>query len=77
MEANVGWDGVPGDLQRGANRVSLVYGVSDIGLCWLCGPVHLSVWEKALMPDTSVPPCSTGAFQAATLVLDLRRSESE
>ena len=61
--------------------------------CQLCGSVkggfrkgtmfsaHLSVLEKgvplalALMPDTSVPPSS--AFQAATLVLELRGNESE
>ena len=77
----VGWGGVSGDLQSGSNSVSLVDGVSDMV------PAALSVGEgfrKRTMASTHLDArnftlflYTTGAFQAATSVLEFRGSESE
>ena len=63
MEKQLGWGGVSGDLQGGANSVSQFDGVSYMAPA--AGSVALwgegsekGQWPLlALMPDTSVPPC--------------------
>ena len=81
MGPQVGWDGVSGDLQGGANSVSQVDGVSDMApACQFCG----GGFRKGTMASAhlgvryfSFSLYTTGAFQAATPVLELRGSESE
>ena len=78
----VGW--ILRDLHGQTHSVSPIDGVSDVApACRLCGSARLSVWERAvpqLLPwcQTLSPSLyATGAFQAATRVLELRGSESE
>ena len=83
MGPQVGWDGVSGDLQGGANSVSQVDGVSDMApACQFCG----GGFRKGTMASTcldvkhfSFSLCATqlDAFQAATPVLELRGSAPE
>ena len=86
----VGWNKVSGDLQGRANSVSQGDGVSDMTpTCWLwvgrvqkrdsglCLPFCLGEScppALALLLDTKVPPRMP---LIATLVLELRRSDSE
>ena len=72
------------DLHGKAHSVSQVNGVSDMApACQLCGSAHLSVWEN-LSPSSCLDAShlsfslyATGAFQAATSLLELRGNESE
>ena len=73
-------DGVSGMAHQPAGSVALQGEGSEKGQ-WP-PPAFLSGRKiyppvPTLMPDTSVPPCTyaTGAFQAATPVLELRGSE--
>ena len=74
------WEGVSGDFQHRANSVSKVDGVSDmVPACWLRGSVggrfrqrtvtfvHLEVRQFSFFLYVS------GAFQAATMVLEAQR----
>ena len=73
--------GASQDLQGGANSVSQVDGVSDMApACQFCG----GGFRKGTMASAhldarhfSVCLCTTGAFQAATPVLELRGSAPE
>ena len=75
------WHGVSGALQNVANSVSRVDGVSDMApACQFCG----GGFRKGTMASAHLDAkhfssyqCATGTFQAATLVLELRGSESE
>ena len=81
----VAWGRVSGDLQGRSNSVSQVDGVSDMALP--ASSVILSAFlsGRKLSPSCGLDATShfssslyaTGAFQAATLVLELRGSESE
>ena len=81
MGPKVGWDRVSGDLQGRSNCVSQVNGVSDMArACQLCG----GEFREGTMASACLDPrhfgfsqYATVAFQAATLVLELRESESE
>ena len=80
----VGWDRISGDLQGGTNSVSQVDGVSDMApACWLCESVE-GGFRNGTMASAGLDArnfsfflYSTDAFQAATMVLVLRGSESE
>ena len=73
-----------GDLQGGANNFSQVDELSDMAAaCELCGSMRRG-FRKGTMASVHLDDrhfssslYATGAFQDATLVLDLRGSESK
>ena len=78
----VGWGRVSGEHTGRSNSVSQIDGVSDMApACWLYGGKDFrngtmaSAFLDARHFSSSL--CTTGAFQAATLVLELRGSESD
>ena len=81
MGPKVGWGTVSRDLQGGSNSISQIDRVSDVA------PAASSVvgrFRKGTMASACLDPrhfgfsqYATVAFQAATLVLELRESESE
>ena len=82
MGLKVGWGGVSGVLQGRSNSVSQVDGVSDMApACWLYGGKDFrnGTMASACLDARHFSPslCTTGAFQAATLVLEFRGNESE
>ena len=81
MENQLWWSRVSEDLQGGSNSVSQVDGVSGMILaCWLCGGrVRKGTMASAHLDARhfSFSLYTTGAFQAATLVLELRGSDSK
>ena len=84
LEKQLRWSRVSEDLQGGSSSVSQVDGVSNMALaCWLHGSAG-----RGLIKGTMASACldarhfsfslyTTGAFQATTLVQELRGSESE
>ena len=81
MGPKVGWGTVSRDLQGGSNSISQIDGVSDVA------PAASSVvgrFRKGTMASAHLDArhfssslYAAGALQAATLVLELRGSESE